>query len=212
MENVRKGKGIEAEHEEILRNGNIPDWYIESCKKIKYMFPKAHATAYVMMAFRIAYFKVYHPLEFYAASFTVRADEFDADMICKGKIILKNKIDEINGLGNKSSAREKNILTIVELAFEMLLRGYEFRKVDLQKSHSTKFLIEDNALIPPLVALDGVGESAANAIVQAREKAQFSSIEDLQIRAKASKTVIEALAKHGALNDIPEKEQLALFS
>ncbi|MGI6226685.1 MAG: PolC-type DNA polymerase III, partial [Peptococcales bacterium] len=212
MESVRKGKGVSLEHEEVMLAHNVPRWYIESCKKIKYMFPKAHAVAYVMMAFRIAYFKVNYPLAFYATFFSVRADEFDAQVISKGINEVKKLILEIQEKGNLISAKETRLLTILELALEMYLRGFSFSKVDLEKSAAHKFIISGNSLIPPFVGLQGVGVTAAENIVKAREEYFFTSIEDLRIRAKLSKTVIETLENHGCLTGLPETDQLALFS
>ncbi|KNZ71245.1 DNA polymerase III subunit alpha [Thermincola ferriacetica] len=211
MEGVRKGKGVKPEDEEYMRENNVPEWYIDSCKKIKYMFPKAHAVAYVMMAFRIAYFKVYYPEAFYATYFTVRADEFDADIICRGKEAVLNKIREIENKGNEASAKEKNLLTILEVALEMYVRGIKIRPVSLVESTATRFLITEDGLLPPFAALQGVGEAAARSIERARDEAKFTSIEDLRTRARISKTVVEVLQNHGCLRNLPETDQLALF-
>lgn len=211
MEGVRKGKGVKPEDVEAMRACGVPDWYIQSCQKIKYMFPKAHAVAYVMMAFRIAYFKVYYPEAFYATYFTVRAEEFDADLIAKGKDAVLRKIEEIERQGNGASARDKNLLTILEVALEMYARGIKMRKVDLWESDATRFLITPTGLLPPFAALQGVGETAARNIVAAREEAPFTSVEDLRTRARVSKTVIEVLEQHGALRGLSETDQLQLF-
>jgi len=212
MEMVRKGKGILPENEVLMQEKNVPQWYIESCKKIKYMFPKAHAVAYVMMAFRIAFFKVNYPLAFYATFFSVRADEFDAHLICRGPNEVKKTINTIQEKGNAASTKEAKLLIIFELALEMYLRGFTYKKVSLQKSDAKKFIIDNNSLIPPLVGLQGVGSTAAENIVKARNEYYFTSIEDLRVRAKLSKTVIEALQDHGCLDGLPETDQLALFS
>ncbi|MFZ7104637.1 MAG: PolC-type DNA polymerase III [Peptococcaceae bacterium] len=212
MEAVRKGKGVSPEYEEVMKENNVPDWYIESCKKIKYMFPKAHAVAYVMMAFRIAYFKVNFPLAFYATFFTVRADEFDAQLICSGLQEVKKAISGIQEKGNAASTKESKLLIILELAMEMYLRGCKFQKVDLHKSEAKRFVIERESLIPPLAGLQGVGITAAENIIKARDEYFFTSIEDLRIRAKISKTVIETLQVHGCLETLPETDQLTLFS
>lgn len=211
MEKVRKGKGVSPEEEEVMLKHGVPEWYIESCRKIKYMFPKAHATAYVMMAFRIAWFKVNYPEAFYATYFTVRADDFDADLIVNGKQAVLKKIEEIEQKGNNATAKEKNLLTILEVALEMYCRGIGFYRVSLKESDATKFLIVDGNLLPPLASLQGLGEAAARNIVQAREEAAFTSIEDLRKRAKVSKTVIEILQRHGCLNGMNETDQLSLF-
>lgn len=212
MEKVRKGKGLTEEEEEYMRSNDIPEWYIESCKKIKYMFPKAHAVAYVMMSFRIAYFKVHHPEAFYATYFTMKANDFDAELITKGMEIVKDKIKELEGLGNDKTAKEKNLLTVLEVALEMYARGYKFKKVDLYHSDSDTFLIKEDGILPPLKSLQGVGENAAKSIVEARKEGKFLSIEDISKRGKVSKTVIEALRVHGCLDGMSESNQLDLFS
>ncbi|MGO1370813.1 MAG: PolC-type DNA polymerase III [Senegalia sp. (in: firmicutes)] len=212
MEKVRKGKGITEDEEIYMRDNNIPEWYIESCKKIKYMFPKAHAVAYVMMSFRIAYFKVHYPEAFYATYFTMKATDFDAELITKGIEALKEKIKELESIGNDKTAKEKNLLTVLEVSLEMYARGFNFKNVDLYKSDSDTFIIEDDGILPPLKSLQGVGENAAKAIVEAREKGMFLSMEDITKRAKVSKTVIEALKVHGCLEGMSESNQLDLFS
>ncbi|MBZ4663511.1 MAG: PolC-type polymerase [Caloramator sp.] len=211
MERVRKGKGLRDEDIEVMKQNNVPDWYIQSCNKIKYMFPKGHAVAYVMMAVRIAYFKVYYPEAYYATYFTVRADDFDADLIVKGEKAIISKIKEIESLGNSASQKEKGLMTILEIALEMYKRGLKFIPVDLYKSDSVKFLITEEGILPPFRALQGVGENAARNIVAAREQGPFVSKEDLRIRAKATKTVIEILDSHGCLKGLPETNQLSLF-
>ena len=161
MEAVRKGKvakGKEPNWEEYadeMRNHDVPEWYIESCNKIKYMFPKAHAVAYVTMAFRIAWFKVYYPLAYYATYFSIRADDFDSEFMIYGKEKVKQKMKELESLGNMS-VKEKGIYTILEIVLEMYERGYEFLPIDLYKSHSTKFLIEDGKIRPPLASIQGL--------------------------------------------------------
>ena len=212
MERVRKGKGLSEENEKLMRENQVPDWYIESCKKIKYMFPKGHAVAYVMMAVRIAYYKVYYPQAYYATYFTVRGiDDFDADLIVKGEDTVKRKIDEINLLGNNASQKDKGLLTNLELAYEMYKRGIKFLKVDIYKSDATKFLIEDNDIRPPLSSLAGVGANAGKSIASVRNEGEFISKEDLRLRSKVSKTVIETLNEHGCLEGLPDTNQLSLF-
>ncbi len=212
MEKVRKGKGLTFEEEKYMKDNNIPNWYIDSCKKIKYMFPKAHAVAYVMMSFRIAYFKVHYPQAFYATYFTTKANDFDAQLIVKGKVAVKDKIQELKKLGNEKTAKEKNLLTVLQVALEMYCRGYNFNKVDIYKSDSDKFIIEEDGLLPPLKSLQGVGENAAKSIVKARKSGKFLSIEDIVTRSKATKTVIEALQEHGCLEGMSEKNQLSIFN
>ncbi|WP_313798643.1 PolC-type DNA polymerase III [Cytobacillus sp.] len=211
MESVRKGKGLSEEMEEEMRKNEVPEWYIDSCKKIKYMFPKAHAAAYVLMAVRIAYFKVHHPLLYYAAYFTVRAEDFDVDAMAKGSQAIRSLIDDINAKGLDASNKEKNLLTVMELALEMSERGFKFKKVDLYRSSANEFIIDDGALIPPFNAIPGLGTNAAINIVKAREEGEFLSKEDLQQRGKLSKTIIEYLDNHGCLESLPEQNQLSLF-
>ncbi|QDR80535.1 PolC-type DNA polymerase III [Sporomusa termitida] len=212
MESVRKGKGVKSDDVEKLRAKNVPAWYVESCQKIKYMFPKAHAVAYVMMAFRIAYCKVHHPLAFYAAYFTVRANDFDADLIIRGEKALKAELVILEEKGNTLSVKEKSIQTILEMAHEMYLRGFVFHRVDLYKSDATKFQIVDNGLLPPLGSLQGLGESAAHNIVAARQNKPFSSIEDIRSRSRVSKTVIDILKNHGCLAGLDDTDQIMLFA
>ncbi|WP_032121579.1 PolC-type DNA polymerase III [Clostridium amazonitimonense] len=212
MEKVRKGKGLKEDDIKVMKENKVPDWYIESCNKIKYMFPKGHAVAYVMMAVRIAYFKVYYPEAYYATYFTVRADDFDADLIVKGEEVIKSKMEEVSQLGNSMTQKDKGLLTVLEISYEMYKRGIKFLKVDIYKSHATKFLIEEEGIRPPINGLQGVGENAAKNIVEARGEGEFISKEDLRIRTRVSKTVIETLSIHGCLNGLPETNQLSLFT
>lgn len=213
MEKVRKGKGLPPGAEEEMIQLGVKDWYIDSCKKIKYMFPKAHAAAYVMMSFRIAYFKVYYPEAFYATYFTTKAADFDADMIIQGLEAIKGFIKEIELKGFDATAKEKNILTVLEVAMEMYARGYKIKPVDLYRSHSDVFEVaEDGGLLPPLKCLDGLGENAAKRIVEERERSKFISKEDLMKRAGVSKTTIEVLSNHGCLADLPDSNQMNLFN
>ena len=176
------------------------------------MFPKGHAVAYVMMAVRVAYYKVYYPLAYYATYFTVRgADDFDADLICKGETAVHAKLQELYALGNQATVKDKGLITVLELSFEMYKRGFKMLKVDLYESHATKFLIVDNALRPPLSSLQGVGVNAAKSIAEARKDGEFISKEDLRLRSKISKTVIETLSNHGCLEGMSETNQLSLF-
>jgi len=211
MESVRKGKGLTAEMEEEMKKNGVPDWYIDSCKKIKYMFPKAHATAYVLMAVRIAYFKVHHPLLFYATYFSVRAEDIDLDTVVRGSNAIRAKIKEINQKGPDASQKEKNLLTVLEVSLEMCERGYSFQMVDIYRSDATKFIIDGNSLLAPFTAIPGLGSSAAMNIVRARKEGPFLSKEDLQQRGKVSKTILDYLEKHGCLQSLPEHNQLSLF-
>jgi DNA polymerase-3 subunit alpha (Gram-positive type) len=212
MENVRKGKGLTPEMEQIMQENAVPKWYIDSCKKIKYMFPKAHAAAYVIMSFRIAWFKVYFPKAFYTAYFTVRADDFDASLTMKGPESVRNAIKQLDARGNDLSAKERNVLTILEVVLEMYLRNISFVPIDLYKSHAERFLITEDGIRPPLNALQGVGVNAARSIVEARNQGEFISIEDLRDRSRITKTAIEALKEQGVLKNMPETSQISLFS
>lgn len=212
MENVRKGKGLTPEYEALMREKNVPDWYIDSCKKIKYMFPKAHAAAYVMMAFRIAWFKVYYPEAFYATYFSVRADSFDANIISKGLDTVRRTIEEIERKGNNATNKEKDIQTILEVAQEMYVRGINCLPVDLYRSEATKFIITKEGILPPFTALQGLGAAAARNIVEARKDGgEFISIEDLKMKAGISKSVIEILENHGCLSGLDQSSQMTLF-
>ena len=211
MESVRKGRGLTEEMETEMRKHDVPDWYIDSCKKIKYMFPKAHAAAYILNAVRIAWFKVHHPLLYYATYFTVRAEDFDIDAMTSGSNAIRARIKEINDKGLDASPKEKSLLTVLELALEMCERGYSFQKIDLYKSDAHEFIIEGNSLIMPFDSIPGLGTNAAINIVKAREEGEFLSKEDLQQRGKVSKTIIEFLDNHGALEGLPDQNQLSLF-
>lgn len=211
MEFVRKGRGLKDEWIVEMKNHGVPDWYIESCKKIKYMFPKAHAAAYVLMAIRIAYFKVHHPILFYAAYFTVKASDFDLDTMIQGSDAIRKRIEVIHAKGNDASPKEKALLTVLEVALEMCERGFSFQKVDLYRSAATEFLVDGDSLIPPFNAVDGIGTNAALNIVEARKDGEFLSKEDFHERSKVSKTVLEYLERHGCLEGMAEKNQLSLF-
>ncbi|MED0687654.1 PolC-type DNA polymerase III [Anoxybacillus ayderensis] len=211
MESVRKGKGLTPEFEEEMRKHDVPEWYIESCKKIKYMFPKAHAAAYVLMAVRIAYFKVHHPLLYYASYFTVRAEDFDLDAMIQGSAAIRKRIEEIQAKGLDASPKEKSLLTVLEIALEMCERGFSFKNIDLYRSQATEFIIDGNSLIPPFNAIPGLGTNVAQSIVRAREEGEFLSKEDLQQRGKVSKTILEYLESRGCLQSLPDHNQLSLF-
>ncbi len=212
MENVRKGKGLKPEHIEEMNENDVPEWYIGSCQKIKYMFPKAHAVAYVMMSFRLAYCKVHYPEAFYATYFTTKAEDFDADLIVKGLEAIKDRIQEIENLGNDATAKEKNMLTVLEVALEMYARGIKILPVDIYESDASKFKVAgEKLLLPPMIALQGVGENAAINIQKERENGEFISKEELRKRTKISKTVIETLTNHGSLNNMSDENQLSLF-
>ena len=217
MEAVRKGKvagGKEKkwpEYIKIMKEHDVPDWYIKSCEKIKYMFPKAHAAAYVTNAFRIAWFKVHIPLAYYAAYYSIRAKAFDAEVMINGKEKVKNKIKEIDMLGNNASPKDKDMYDDLELVLEMYERGISFLPIDLYKSHATRFLVEGDYIRPPLNSIAGLGNVAAEGIMKAREEEKFMSIDDLKIRAKVGDSVIELLKKFGCLEGMSQSNQLSLF-
>lgn len=213
MESVRKGKGLKPEDEEEMRAHNVPDWYIDSCKKIKYMFPKAHAVAYVMMGFRVAWFKVHMPLAYYAAYYTVRADDFDTSTMAQGEEVARAALDEINQHKKDGTAAPKEdvLIPILELVIEMYCRGFEFVPVDLYKSHATKFQItEDGKLLPPFNALPGVADAAANAIMAAREDGEFKNVEDFRLRTGVTKSNIDVMEENGCFKDLAESNQVSL--
>lgn len=211
MESVRRGRGLEDEWVIEMKKHDVPDWYIDSCRKIKYMFPKAHASAYVLMALRIAYFKVHHPILFYAAYFSVRASDFELDTMIKGSSAIRKRIEEIYAKGNDAAPKEKSLVVVLEIALEMNERGFTFGKVDLYGSSATEFLVEGSQLIPPFNAIDGLGTNAALNIVKSREEGEFLSKEDLRERSRISRTVLEYLDNHGSLEGMEEKNQLSLF-
>ena len=216
METVRKGKALKdpekwEEYKALMKEHEVPDWYIKSCEKIKYMFPKAHAAAYVTNAFRIAWFKVHEPLAYYAAYFSIRADEFDSDCMIFGKEKVKNKMKEIDLQGKNATVKDKNMYAILELVLEMYERGFEFLPMDLYKSHSTKFLVEDGQIRPPLNSIPGLGTVAAEGIANAREEGIFMSIDDLKIRSKVGNSVTDLLKKYGCLDGMSQSNQMSLF-
>ena len=214
MEKVRKGRGIAPDVVEVLRKGGIPEWFIESCQKIKYLFPRAHATAYVMMAYRIAFCKVHYPLAYYAAYFSIRAAEFDANVVARGKEYVKDQIHqlELAAKEKKLDAKQNATLIVLQLAWEMYLRGYICEYVDIYQSEAEAFVIHEKSLLPPIASLSGMGAKAAQSIVEARKDGEFTSIEDLRRRTGISKTNIEILREHGCLDGMGESDQIALFS
>ena len=213
MESVRKGKGLPPGAEEEMVAAGVPDWYIGSCKKIKYLFPKAHAVAYCMMAFRIAWFKVYHPLAFYAAYFYRRSQKggFDANLMTCGLDAVLANIQAIDN-NEDATAKDEDLLTTLEVVYEFYLRGFEFMPIDIYKSHATKFQIVDGKILPPFVAISGLGESAAWDIMDGRAGKEFLSIEEFSAACpKVSKTHIQMLKDAGAFHDLPDTSQVSLF-
>ena len=214
MESVRKGKGLTEEMEAAMNEQHVPEWYIDSCKKIKYMFPKAHAVAYVMMAFRIAWFKVHRPLAFYSAYFSIRAKGFDASCMIKGDKVCLDKMTELRGKERDKtiSAAEKDMMTTLEVCHEFYRRGFTFEPMDVYKSDATRFLVTETGLIPPFTSMPSIGEQAALSIVEERKNGKFLSAEELIVRCpKASKAVVELLEQIGALGSMPKTTQMTLF-
>ena len=214
MESVRKGKGLTEEMEAAMNEQHVPEWYIDSCKKIKYMFPKAHAVAYVMMAFRIAWFKVHRPLAFYSAYFSIRAKGFDASCMIKGDKVCLDKMSELRQKERDKtiSAAEKDMMTTLEVCHEFYRRGFTFEPMDVYKSDATRFLVTETGLIPPFTSMPGIGEQAALSIVEERKNGKFLSAEELIVRCpKASKAVVELLEQIGALGSMPKTTHMTLF-
>lgn len=210
-ESVRKGKGLSEEWKQEMKNCKVPQWYIDSCEKIQYMFPKAHASAYVISAVRTAYFKLYYPIHYYATYFTVRAESFDVELFCQGYDAILSKLIEIEEKGFQATTKEKGMVSILEMALEMTARGFGFKPVDLYKSDATKFLVDGEKLLFPFAAVDGIGENAAKQIAAAKEEGDFLSIEDFQQRSRASKTIVELLKTMGCFRGLPDSNQLSLF-
>ena len=211
MESVRKGKGLRPEWEEIMKANDVPDWYIWSCKQISYMFPKAHAAAYVMMAYRIAWYKVYQPLAYYAAYFSIRATSFSYELMCQGKERLEFYMDEIRKKGDAASKKEQDTLKDMKNVQEMYARGLEFTPIDLYKAKAHRFQIVDGKLMPALDTIEGLGDKAADAVVEAASRGRFLSKDDFRDRTKVSKTVIDLMDDLRLFGDIPQSNQMSLF-
>ena len=210
MESVRKGKGLTPEWEKIMLEHGVPDWYIWSCKKIKYMFPKAHAVAYVMMGFRVAWFKIHYPLAYYAAFFTIRATAFDYEMMCQGKEKLERHIKECKANPNPT-AKDKDTLRDLKIVQEFYARGFEFLPIDLYRSEAVKFTIVDGKLLPPFSCIGGMGGIAAEALALAAKDGPFISKDDIKQRAKVSGSTLDTMGELGLLGDLPESNQLSIF-
>ena len=215
MEAVRKGRGLPEGAEEEMRDHGVPDWYIDSCKKIKYLFPKAHAVAYVMMGFRIAYFKVHYPLQYYSAYFYRRSqkDAFDAALMIQGEDFVRRKINEIDAKSD-ATAKEQDLRTTLESVYEFYRRGFDFAPIDLYESDESKFLVVgEKQLRPPFVSLSGLGEAAARDLAAAREGGrEFISVEELSMACpKLSQAHIEQLKAVGALSSLPDESQMSFF-
>ena len=212
MEKVRKGKGLTEEDIADMKASDVPDWYIESCQKIKYMFPKAHAAAYVMMAFRIAYFKINYPEAYYASYFSVRAcDDFDYSCMCQGIDVARDAIREIQAKGQEATAKDKNKQTVLEIVVEFYARGFKFCPIDLYRSDAKNFLPTEEGLLPPFSSLQGLGVNAAQSIVEGRKDEEFNTLEELKERTSLGRSLIDLLKENGVLDGIPETNQLCLF-
>ena len=217
MEAVRKGTVAKGKcdnwpkwKEEMIAH-NVPDWYIWSCEKIKYMFPKAHAAAYVMMAWRIAWCKINYPLAYYAAYFSIRADAFNYELMCQGRERLERYMDDYKRRSDTLSQKEQETLKDMKSVQEMYARGFEFMKIDIYQANAHEFQIIDGKLMPSLSTIDGLGDKAADAFVTAAAEGPFLSRDDLRQRSKLSKTVIDLMGDLGLLDGLPESNQLSLF-
>ena len=211
MESVRKGKGLKPEWEEAMTAQGVPDWYIASCKKIKYMFPKAHAAAYVMMAWRIAYCKINYPQAYYASYFSIRASAFSYEIMCQGQKHLEDVMKDYKSRSDSLSKKEQDTLKDMKIVQEMYARGFEFEPIDIFRAHSRNFQIFDGKIMPSLSSIDGLGEKAADAIVEAAKDGPFLSKDDFRMRTKASKTIIDLMSDLGILGDMPESNTISLF-
>lgn len=211
MESVRKGKGLTPEMEEAMVTAGVPDWYIWSCKQIKYMFPKAHAAAYVMMAFRIAYFKVYYPLAYYAAYFSIRASAFNYELMCLGKDRLEEHMADYKRRSATLSKKEQDTFKDMRIVQEMYARGFTFLPIDIYRAKAHHFQIIDDKLMPSLSTIDGLGDKAADGVVEAAKQGKFLSRDDFKIRCKVSSTVVDTMAKLGLLGDLPASNQMSLL-
>lgn len=211
MESVRKGKGLTPQMEEAMTAAGVPEWYIESCKKIKYMFPKAHAAAYVMMAFRIAYFKVYYPLAYYAAYFSIRASAFNYELMCLGRERLEFYIADYKKRSNELTKKEQDTLKDMRIVQEMYARGFEFLPIDLYTAKAHLFQIIDGKLMPSFSTIDGLGDKAAEAIVEGVKQGKFLSRDDFKQRCKVSGTVVDVMADLGILGDLPISNQMSIL-
>ena len=221
MENVRKGKVAKGkcaqwpEWKKEMQDHGVPDWYVWSCEQIKYMFPKAHAAAYVMMAWRIAYYKINYPLEYYAAYFSIRASAFSYETMCMGRGVLDEEIKMYRKLASdqnsKLTAKQENTLKDLKIAEEMYARGYEFTPIDIFKASPHHCTIVDGKIMPRLDCIDGLGDKAADQVVEAAKDGRFLSLDDFQQRSRVSRSVIDHMVELGLLSDLPESNQLSLF-
>lgn len=211
MESVRKGKGLTPEMEQAMREQSVPEWYIESCKKIKYMFPKAHAVAYVMMALRIAYFKVYYPLAYYAAYFSIRASAFDYELMCLGRDILEKHLSDYKKRINELTKKEQDVWKDMKIVQEMYARGFEFEPIDIFTASAHRFKIVNGKLMPSLSTIDGLGDKAADGVAEAAREGKFHSREEFKERCKITQTAVDTMHRLGLLGNLPESNQLSMF-
>jgi DNA polymerase III subunit alpha, Gram-positive type len=214
MEITRKGKApklLTEDYIQAMKEHGVPQWYIDSCMKIKYMFPKAHAAAYMISTLRLGWYKVHRPVEYYAAYFTVRGEDFDGALVMQGREAVRRRMNEIAMKGKEATAKEEAAYATLQIVNEMLARGIEVLPVDLYKSDAKKFLVEDNKIRLPFLSLSGVGEAAAKSLAEAGKKGPYISVDDLQARAKVSKSVIETMEAAGVLKDLPKSSQISLF-
>ena len=211
MESVRKGKGLKPEWEDAMKEKGVPDWYIWSCKKISYMFPKAHAAAYVMMAYRIAYCKINYPLAYYAAYFGIRADAFSYEIMCQGKDKLDYYIKDYKKRSDSLSKKEQDVMKDMKIVQEMYARGFEFMPIDIYRAKAKMFQIIDGKLMPSLASIEGMGDKAAEAVEEASKDGPYLSLDDFRQRTKVSKTVIDLMQELGLFGNLPQSNQLSLF-
>ncbi len=211
MESVRKGKGLTPEMEQAMQEQSVPEWYIESCKKIKYMFPKAHAVAYVMMALRIAYFKVYYPLAYYAAYFSIRASAFDYELMCLGRDVLEKHLSDYKKRINELTKKEQDVWKDMKIVQEMYARGFEFEPIDIFTASAHRFKIVNGKLMPSLSTIDGLGDKAADGVAEAAREGKFHSREEFKERCKITQTAVDTMHRLGLLGNLPESNQLSMF-
>ena len=211
MESVRKGKGLKPEWEEEMKNHGVPDWYIGSCKKIKYMFPKAHAAAYVMMGWRIAYCKIFYPLAYYAAYFSIRATAFSYELMCQGKEKLEYFMDDYEKRKDSLTKKEQDTYKDMRNVQEMYARGFEFMPIDIYKANAHTFQIIEGKLMPALDTIEGLGDRAADAVVAAAEEGPFLSLDDFRNRTKVTASTIDLMNDLGLFGNLPKSNQLSLF-
>ncbi len=211
MESVRKGKGLKDEWIKVMKENNVPEWYIWSCQQISYMFPKAHAAAYVMMAYRIAWYKIFHPLAYYAAFFSIRATSFSYELMCQGKEKLEYHIQEFKKRGDALTKKEQDTMKDMRIVQEMYARGFSFVPIDIYESEAHRFRIVDGKLMPSLDCIEGLGDKAADAVVEAARDGRFLSIDDFRQRTKVSKSVIDLMESMHLFGDIPQSNQISLF-